>query len=146
MAKQQLVYAFYGDEAAAGAAASAIKKWDMASKEIKRGGVDVLVKDDKGQIKAHMRGSRHVGAGIVIGAIVGILPGGISLLGGAIAGGIIGAFIRTGTGLSEDDRAKIGGELDAGKAAVCVLAKPEDAASVSAKLAQLGGQAEPASA
>ena len=61
------------------------------------------------------------------------------MLAGAVVGGIVGSFFRKGLGLSKDDLARIGGELDGGKAAVCILAAPDEAAAVSGKLAELGG-------
>jgi hypothetical protein len=59
-----------------------------------------------------------------------------------VVGGILGAFFHKGLGLSKDDLARIDSELDGGKAAVGVLAEPEEAADVSAKLAELGGVPE----
>jgi len=61
---------------------------------------------------------------------------------GAAVGGILGAFFRKGLGLSKDDLARIDSELDGGKAAVGILAEPDEAAGVSAKLAELGGAPE----
>ena len=63
-------------------------------------------------------------------------------MGGAVAGGILGAFFHKGLGMSKDDLARIDSELDGGKAAVGILAKPDEAAGVSAKLAELGGAPE----
>jgi hypothetical protein len=63
-------------------------------------------------------------------------------LGGAVVGGILGAFFHKGLGLSKNDLARIGGELDGEKAAVGILAKPDEAAGVIAKLAELGGAPE----
>lgn len=139
---KQLVIAYFADEAAADAAVTEIKKWDKASKEIKLGGIGVLVKDEKGKIKTHKLGSRKTGTGAIIGVIVGILSGGVSIIGGAIVGGIIGAFFHKGLGLSKDDLAKLDTELTGGKAAVCILAEHDEAAGVAAKLAELGGAAE----
>lgn len=139
---KQLVIAYFATEAAADAAVTEIKKWDKASKEIKLGGIGILVKDDKGKIKTHKLGSRKTGTGAIIGVIVGILSGGVSIIGGAIVGGIIGAFFHKGLGLSKDDLAKLDTELSGGKAAVCILAEHDEAAGVAAKLAELGGVAE----
>ena len=44
--------------------------------------------------------------------------------------------------MSKDDLARIDGDLNGGKAAVAVLAAPDEAAAVSAKLAELGGKPE----
>ena len=142
MAKKQLVLAFFGNEAAADEAVKAIKGWDKASKEVKLGAIGVLVKDDKGKIKTQKLGQRQTGAGAVLGALAAVLTGGISVLWGAVGGGILGAFFHKGLGLSKDDLARINGELDGGKAAVGILAKPDEAASVTAKLAELGGKPE----
>jgi hypothetical protein len=79
---------------------------------------------------------------VVVGAIAGLLTGGLSIIGGAVLGGIAGAFFHKGLGLSKEDLARIDGELDGGKAAVAVLADAEDAEAVSARLAESGGQPE----
>jgi hypothetical protein len=139
---KQLVLAFFDTEVAAEAAVYNLKQWDKASQDIKLGSIGFLVKDDKGKIKTHKMGSRKTGTGVVVGVIVGILSGGVSLLGGAIAGGIIGAFFHKGLGLSKEDLSRIDGELNGGKAAVCILVEPEEAASVTARLAELGGKPE----
>jgi uncharacterized membrane protein len=121
---------------------TSIKAWDKATKEIKLGGIGVLVKDNQGKIKTHKLGARKTGTGAVIGVLAGILSGGITILGGAIVGGILGAFFRKGLGLSKDDLDRINGELDGGKAAVCIVAEPGEAEAVAAKLAELGGKPE----
>ena len=142
MAKKQLVLAFFKNEAAADEAANNLKHWDKASKEVKLGAIAVLVKDDEGKIKTQKLGQRKTGAGAVLGALAAILTGGVSVLWGAVGGGILGAFFHKGLGLSKDDLARINSELDGGKAAVGILAKPDEAAGVSAKLAELGGVPE----
>ena len=142
MAKQQLVLAFFQNEAAADAAVEAVKQWDKASKEIKLGALGILVKDDKGKIKTHKLGKRKTGTGAVIFGLAAVLTGGASLLAGAVFGGIVGSFFRKGLGISKDDLARIDGELNGGKAAVCILAAPDEAAAVSAKLAEFGGEPE----
>jgi hypothetical protein len=142
MGKQQLVLAFFDNEAAADAAVNAVKQWDKASKEIKLGAIGVLVKDDKGKIKTHKLGARKTGTGAVLFGLAAVLTGGATLLAGAVFGGIVGSFFRKGLGMSKDDLARIGAALDGGKAAVCVLAAPDEAAAVAAKLGELGGQAE----
>lgn len=142
MAKKQLVIAFFEDEAAADEAVDEIKQWDKASKEVKLGAIGVLVKDDKGKIKTHKLGKHKTGTGAVVGALAGVLSGGLTTVGGAMLGGIIGAFFHKGLGLSKNDLARFDDELDDGKAAVCILAEPDEADGVSAKLAELGGQPE----
>jgi uncharacterized membrane protein len=142
MAKKQLVLALFENEAAADEAVKTVKGWDKASKEIKLGSIGVLVKDDKGKIKTHKLGARHTGTGVAGGVLAAALTGGFSLLAGAVVGGITGGFFHKGLGLSKDDLTRIGGELDGGRAAVCILADSAEAPGVSAKLAELGGKPE----
>jgi hypothetical protein len=142
MAKKQLVLGFFASEAAADEAVSKIKQLDKASKEVKLGAIGVLVKDDKGKIKTQKLGQKKTGTFAVLGALAGVLSGGVTVLGGAVVGGILGAFFHKGLGLSKDDLARIGKELDGGKAAIGILAQSDEAAGVSAKLAELGGKPE----
>jgi len=139
---KQLVLAFFADETAADVAADAIKQWDKASKEIKLGAIGVLVKDDQGKIKTHKLGARKTGTGAVLFGLAAVLTGGATLLAGAVFGGILGSFFRKGLGMSKDDLARIDSELSDGKAAVAILANPDEAAAVSAKLTELGGVLE----
>jgi hypothetical protein len=142
MAKKQLVRAFFENEAAADEAVKAIKGWDKASKDVKLGAIGVLVKDEKGKIKTHKLGKRKTGTGAVVGALAAVLTGGATLVGGAVVGGILGAFFHKGLGISKEDLARIGSELDGGKAAVGILAESGEVTGVSAKLAELGGAPE----
>jgi uncharacterized membrane protein len=142
MAKKQLILAFFANEAAADQAVQEIKQWDKASKEIKLGSIGVLVKDEKGKVKTHKLGSRHTATGAAAGVLAAVLSGGVSLFGGVMLGSLVGAFIHKGLGMSKDDLTRIGGELDGGKAAVAILAAPDETAAVSAKLAGLGGATE----
>ena len=143
MAKKQLVLAFFENEASADHAVAEIKQWDKASKEIKLGAIGILVKDDKGKIKTHKLGARKTGTGAILFGLAAVLTGGATLLAGAVFGGVVGrSFFRKGLGLSKDDLARIDGELNGGKAAVCILAAPEEAAAAASLLADLGGKPE----
>ena len=142
MAKKQLVLAFFENEAAADEAVKTVKAWDKASKDVKLGSIGVLVKDDKGKVKTHKVGARHTATGVAGGLLAVALTGGGSLLAGAVIGGIAGGFFHKGLGLPKEDVTRISGELDGGKAAVCILAANDEAAAVSAKLTELGGKAE----
>jgi uncharacterized membrane protein len=142
MGIQQLVIAFFENEEAADEAANEIKEWDKGRGDIKFGTMGVLVKNDKGKIKTHKLGKRRTGTGAVLGALAGVLSGGLTIVGGAVVGGILGAFFHKGLGLSKDDLARFNDDLDGGKAAVCVLAEPSEAATAFNKLVELGGVAE----
>ena len=84
MTKQQLVLAFFENEAAADQAVNAVKQWDKASKEVKLGAIGVLVKDDKGKIKTQKLGARKTATGAVLFGLAGLLSGGLTVLGGAV--------------------------------------------------------------
>jgi uncharacterized membrane protein len=70
-----------------------------------------------------------------------VLSGGITLLGGIVGGGIIGALFHKRLGISKEQMAEIDGHLNDGKAAVGVLAGADEAEAVTAKLTELGGTA-----
>jgi hypothetical protein len=141
MAKQ-LVLAFFENEAAADAAVDAIKRWDKATPEVKLGAIGILAKDEKGKIKTHKLGARRTAAGALLFGLAGLLSGGITVLGGLLAGGILGSLFHKGLGMSKTDMAHLEAELDGGKAAVGLLVQPEEAATVIAQLAALGGVTE----
>ena len=135
----QLVLAFFENEAAADAAVSQIKGWDKANKEVKLGAIGVLVKDDKGKIKTHKLGARKTKTGAILFGLAGLLSGGMTVLGGAVFGAIAGSLFHKGLGMSKEDVAKLDGSLNDGKAAVALLVQPDEAELVSAKLIELGG-------
>jgi uncharacterized membrane protein len=141
MSKQQLVLVYFGNEGAADEAVNAVKQWDKATKEIKLGAIGILVKDKSGKVKTQKVGKRKTGAGAILGVIAAVLSGGITLLGGVVGGGIIGALFHKGLGISKEQMAKIDGYLNDGKAAVGVVVKPEEVEAVTAKLTELGGMA-----
>jgi hypothetical protein len=138
----QLVLAFFENEAAANDAVNQIKGWDKASKDVKLGAIGILVKDDKGKVKTQKLGARKTKTGALLFGLAGLLSGGMTVLGGAILGGVVGSLFRKGLGMSKEDLARIDGNLSGGKAAVAILASPDEAAAVSAKLAELGGAPE----
>ena len=142
MAKKQLVLAFFANEDAADGAVKEIKAWDKASKDVKLGSIGVLVKDDKGKVKTQKLGSRHTATGAAAGVLAAVLSGGVSLVGGVLLGSLIGAFIHKGLGMSKEDLARVGGELDGGYRSHAGECVPDEAAAVSAKLTELGGAVE----
>ena len=138
----QLVLAFFTNEDAAEYAVNELKGWDKASAEVKLGAIGVLVKDEKGKIKTHKLGARKGKTGAVLFGLAGLLSGGMTVLGGAVLGGILGSLFHKGLGMSKEDLARIDGDLNGGKAAVAVLASAGEAELISAKLAELGGVPE----
>jgi uncharacterized membrane protein len=144
---QRLVLAFFPNEDLADEAAMVLRNWDNASEHIKVDGVGVLVRDENGKVKEHKLGKRAgkkgMGIGVALGVVAAIPTGGLSLVGGAagglVGGGVIGEFFHKGLKITEEDAARIGSELDAGHAAVGVLAWDFEAGEVADKLKELGG-------
>ena len=98
----------------------------------------ILVLDATGNVKVDKVGARSWGAGAGIGAclvLLGPAALGVGVLGGTAAGGLH----HKGLKLSDDDKARIAADLGAGKAAVGVLAKIDDAPAIQDELTQLGG-------
>ncbi len=141
MSKKQLVLVYYGNEAAADEAVNSLKQWDKATKDIKLGAIGILAKDEKGKVKTHKVGKRNTGLGALLGVIAAVLSGGISLLGGIVGGGIIGALFHKGLGISKEEMSKIDSNLNDGKAAVGVLVKADEVEAVTSKMTELGGLA-----
>lgn len=139
---QQLVLAFFENQAAAESAVKQLEEWDKSVAGVKFDNIGILVKDDKGKVKAQMQGPRRTGVGIALGAIAGVLTGGISLIAGALIGGVLGHFVHKGLGLSKEDLARISGELDGGKAAVGVLVDETQVKAVTSWITDLGGKTE----
>jgi len=133
MADRQLVLSFFADEPAADAAATALKDTGITSGDA----VGILVLDAAGNLKVDKVGARSWGAGAGIGTCLLVLTPavGVGILGGTAAGGLH----HKGLKLSDEDKARIAGDLGAGKAAVGVLARIEDAPMIQEQLTKQGG-------
>ena len=146
----QLVLALFDNEAAADEAVSALQSWSVAPGGATLGGVGILVKDDKGNIKTHKLGKRDTGKGagigVVLGIIAAIMSGGLTLLGGlvggAVLGAVVGAFVHKGLSMSPQTLAKLNDELNDGHAAVGVMVEQAQARATADQLARLGGKPE----
>lgn len=133
MSKQnKLVWGLFEDMATAETAAFAMKGWDKASKDVKLGAIGAIYKNKKGSIKTKKFGSRNIGKGAAIGAIVGVvgalLPA-VTLVGGlaagAVGGGAIGLFSKKGLGLSNDELKQISDAIHGDQTVLLVLADDE---------------------
>ena len=150
MDKQQLVLAFFDTEDAADQAAKVLKDWEKATEYMKDDAIGELVKDDHGKVKEQKlgkrAGKRGMGIGVALGVVAAIPSGGLSLVGGVLGGGgggaAIGEFFHKGLKMSDEETARIGRELDAGHAAVGVLAWDSETDAVAEKLKGLGGTPE----
>jgi len=133
MADRQLVLSFFADEPAADAAGTALKDTGITSGDA----VGILVLDAAGNLKVDKVGARSWGAGAGIGTCLLVLTPavGVGILGGTAAGGLH----HKGLKLSDEDKARIAADLGAGKAAVGVLARIEDAPAIQEQLTAQGG-------
>ncbi|HEY6761780.1 MAG TPA: hypothetical protein VI318_19930 [Baekduia sp.] len=129
--------AVFPDEMAADNAAVALKESGVA----KRDAIGILVLDAGGKLKQDKIGAHSTGKGAAIGGVIGVL--GSALLGPAVLGGMaVGALHHKSLGLSDADKARLTVDLNAGKAAVGVLAPFDSAPAISDQLMQLGGTTE----
>lgn len=147
---QRLVLGFFATEDGADEAAKALREWEKATEYMKVDAIGVLAKDENGKIKEHKLGRRAgkkgMGVGVALGVIAAIPTGGVSLVGGVLGGGagggVIGEFFHKGLEMTDEDVARVAGELHAGHAAVGVLTWDFETKAVTDKLRGLGGTAE----
>ena len=142
MSDKSVVLSIFGDEPSADAAVTSLKEWGKSDERVKLSAVGVLVLDDNGHVKVHKMGSRSTVKGGGIGLVLAVLAPPVGVAAGVAGGSLLGALHRKGLGLTEKDKKRITGKLLDGKAAVGVLAKEDQAALVSEKLTELGGQPE----
>jgi hypothetical protein len=137
MANRQLVLAVFPDEIAADSAALALKESGIADGDA----VGILALDAAGKLKQDKVGAHSTGKGAAIGGVMAVL--GPALLGPAVlVGAAAGALHHKNLGLSDADKARLSVELNAGKAAVGVMAHFDTAPAISDRLTQLGGAPE----
>src|SRR4051794_34421218 len=137
MAKRQLVLAVFPDELAADAAAEALKESGIAHGDA----IGILALDAGGKLKQGKVGAHSTGKGAAIGGVIAVV--GPALLGPAVLGGVaVGALHHKNLGLSDADKARLAVDLNAGKAAVGVMAHFDTAPAISDRLTQLGGTPE----
>jgi hypothetical protein len=137
MANRQLVLAVFPDELAADSAAAALKDSDIAHGDA----IGVLALDSDGKLKQPKVGKRSTGKGAAIGGVIAVFS--TAVLGPAVlAGAAVGALHHKNLGLSDADKARLTVELNAGKAAVGVMAHSGTAPAISDLLTQRGGTPE----
>jgi uncharacterized membrane protein len=133
----------------ADAAANQLKAWDKATEAIKLGGMGILTWQD-GEIHTRKLGARATGSGakwgLLLGAAAGILSGGLTLVGGALLGTVVGAaagaLYYKNLGLSDDDKARLDQHLQQGGAALVVMADEDEVEPTQKELVSLGGEVE----
>ena len=133
MSDRRLVLAVFPDELAAQHRRSAEGLRDHRWRRHWDSGLD-----SEGKLKQDKVGARSTGKGAAIGGVL-LLLGPAALGVGVLGGAAAGALHHKSLGLSDADKARITVDLNAGKAAVGVLAHPDTAPALSDKLTQLGG-------
>ena len=137
MADRQLVLAFFADEPAADNAAAALKDSGIAHHDA----IGILALDSHGKLKQDKIGARSTGKGAAIGGVVAVFS--TAVLGPAVlAGAAVGALHHKNLGLSDAKKARVTVELNAGKAAVAVMARTDTAPAIADELTRLGGTSE----
>jgi hypothetical protein len=103
--------------------------------------IGVLALDADGKLKQDKVGKRSTGKGAAIGGVIAVFS--TAVLGPAVVvGAAAGALHHKNLGLSDADKARLTLELNAGKAAVGVMSKPETESAISEFLTQQGGAPE----
>jgi len=135
VADKRLVISIFDAEADADAAAAALR----ATGVIDNDAVGILVLDESGELKTHKVGSTSGGKGAAAGAVLGLL-GPIGLGVGVAGGALLGHLHHKSLGLEDADRDRLGIALRGGKAAVGVLADPDELVAIESILADRGGE------
>src|SRR3954470_13757438 len=137
VAQKRLVFSIFDAEADAHAAAAALKDTRAAVDDA----VAVFVLDDSGELKTHKTGTTSGGKGMAAGAILSVLgPVGFGV--GVLGGGLLGKLHHKNLGLDDASRERLGTALRGGKAAVGVVADPEELVAVESILVGRGGETE----
>jgi len=137
MSNDAVVLAIFNNEASADGAAVDLKESGAAQGDA----IGVLALDEQGRLKTDKVGKRSAGKGAGIGAVAALVTP-VGLVAGLVGGGLLGSLHHKNLGLDKADRARLGNELEGGKAAVGVLVPFSDAGFMVEKLASLGGVPE----
>ena len=109
---ERLIIGYFPNKEQAEHAVDALRHWDTSNAAVKLGNIGIMVKED-GKLKTSVPRKAGKGAalGLGIGAIAGILSGGMTIVGGLLVGGVIGgalgALFKKSLGLSPEDMQKI---------------------------------------
>jgi uncharacterized membrane protein len=144
-----VVISYFSGKDQAATVADEIKEWDKANDAIKLGGIGILTWKD-GKVKTHKLSRVRAGTGAkwgsALGAAAGILSGGVTLIGGAVAGAAVGVvggkLFHQSLGLSDEDKARLEQRLSNGGAALVVIAAEDEVQATKDELAALGGEVE----
>ena len=146
---RNLIIAYYPSKYKAEQAAKDLKNWEKSQNAIKLGGIGIITEDEEGNLKTKKVGAYATGTGAKWGLILGLRPilsGGITLIGGAIAGlaggAVAGALFHKKIGMDDDDKARLIQHLKDGGAALAIMADDEEVDPTKFELSSLGGEVE----
>ncbi len=144
---RQLVLAIFDDEVSADAAAEGLNWWadgEAAEKMIDLHRVQAMgVRERAGTATSRPRSSAQEASGRGPGSDSSSRTSTpVGMAAGIIGGGILGALHHKALSISNDDRERLGRELQGGKAALGVMTDKTSAAVISSELASLGGTIE----
>jgi len=137
VAQKRLVISIFDVEPAADEAAAAV----LQSGAVLDDAVGVLVLDERGALKTHNVGATSGGKGAAAGAVLALL-GPIGLGVGTAGGALLGKLHHKDLGLDDADRERLGAALRGGRAAVGVLADPDEVVAVESILVGRGGETQ----
>ena len=144
----ELIIAYFPSADEAKMAGEQLKEWDKERKDIELGAISIITMDDKGELKEDKVGARARGKGakwgVIAGAALGILTGGVTLIGGAlvglVAGGLGGSLFHKKIGMTDEDRAKLEQHLKDGGAALVVMMDSDEMESTISELTKLDAE------
>jgi uncharacterized membrane protein len=137
VAQKRLVISIFDVEPDADEAAAAV----LQSGAVLDDAVGVLVLDERGALKTHKVGATSGGKGAAAGAVLALL-GPIGLGVGTAGGALLGKLHHKDLGLDDADRERLGAALRGGRAAVGVLADPDEVVAVESILVGRGGETQ----
>jgi uncharacterized membrane protein len=137
VADRRLVIGIFDEEASADAAAETLK----SSGAVVDDAMAVLVLDEDGKLRTHKVGATSGGKGAAFGLAFGLLgPVGLGI--GAAGGALLGKLHHKDLGLEDADRERLVTALRGGKAALGVLATPDELVAVESVILDAGGTTE----
>src|SRR3954469_20557771 len=137
VADKRLVIAIFETEAAADEAAERLKVTRVVADDA----IAVLVLDERGELKTNKIGATSGGKGAAAGLALGLL-GPVGLGVGLAGGALVGKLHHKDLGLDDADRERLGADLQGGKAAVGVVADPDELVALESLLVGGGGTTE----
>ncbi len=139
-----VVIAVFGSQGEADEAIDGLKSWDQADPDVKLGAIGTIVRHGD-KLKTHVghKFGRGAGVGAIVGMIAGVLSGGATVLGGLIAGSLlgvgVGGLMKDSLHLTKQEIEALGDELDAGKVAVVVTCDEAEIEPIVQQLETFGG-------